>query len=479
LVILWGLAWHEATDASDPPESDIEVSGSTGQDFCAFPGSSGPGGRGPATKTYLPAAIDIEKYVKPVETGGIGGEGLTPGFWKTHSSYGPAPLAGWPQTHYRPDASYNTGFGVSVVGSPTLLQALGTGGGVNALLRHSTAALLNADTPNIDYAYTVAQVMTLTKAAIESGDAALIEAAKNQFAVENEKGADLTPTGTLLMTPAAGFGCAADDPTGPVVPIGSTVQLTFVVTNPGEVPVANVVVTDNNETTGTAAADFNPTPVLAADNVHNVGDDNGNNLLDPGEVWLYTWTKTVTDGQHTNIATVTSTAVDGPHSDSDAANWTGYSLTPDIDIEKTTNGPTNSNPTAPDYDNEDEADGDGMPVLAPGSTVTWTYKVTNTGNVPFAAADIKIVDDNGTPDYAAADLSTAATGSKRISYVSGDTNNNGYLDLTAAWIYTATGVVQNLAGSTPVPGAATAFTFSGGTATYGPPATSASSRRAG
>jgi hypothetical protein len=57
---------------------------------------------------------------------------------------------------------------------------------------------------------------------------------------------------------------------------------------------------------------------------------------------------------------------------------------PGIDMEKTTNGPTNANPTAPDYDNEDAENGPGVPILTPGSTVTWTYKVTNTGQLPFS-----------------------------------------------------------------------------------------------
>ena len=66
-----------------------------------------------------------------------------------------------------------------------------------------------------------------------------------------------------------------------------------------------------------------------------------------------------------------------------AARPSRSSSSPGIDIEKTTNGPTNSNPTAPDYDNEDAANGPGVPILTPGSTVTWTYKVTNTGGVAF------------------------------------------------------------------------------------------------
>ena len=60
-------------------------------------------------------------------------------------------------------------------------------------------------------------------------------------------------------------------------------------------------------------------------------------------------------------------------------NFGNRQLVPGIDLEKTTNGPTNSNPTAPDYDNEDSENGPGVPILTPGSTVTWTYKVTNTG----------------------------------------------------------------------------------------------------
>ena len=50
--------------------------------------------------------------------------------------------------------------------------------------------------------------------------------------------------------------------------------------------------------------------------------------------------------------------------------------------------------------------GPGVPILTPGSTVTWTYKVTNTGNVPFTSSQVVIVDDNGTPGNTADDLST-------------------------------------------------------------------------
>lgn len=85
-----------------------------------------------------------------------------------------------------------------------------------------------------------------------------------------------------------------------------------------------------------------------------------------------------------------------------------YVLTPGIDLEKTTGGPSNANPTAPDYDNEDTPDGAGVPVLTAGSSVTWTYKLTNTGNVDFARADLALVDDNGTPRRRSSSCSRAS-----------------------------------------------------------------------
>ncbi|HNO73182.1 MAG TPA: SdrD B-like domain-containing protein, partial [Accumulibacter sp.] len=165
-------------------------------------------------------------------------------------------------------------------------------------------------------------------------------------------------------------------------------------------------------------------------------------------------------GVYENKATVTAP---GATSDSDLSHYKNPVVptpTPKIDIEKTTNGPSNSNATAPDYDNEDAANGAGVPVLTPGSSVTWTYKVTNTGNVAFAKNDVAIVDDNGTTGNTADDLSVA---NGKITYQSGDTNTNNLLDPGEAWLYKATGTVQNLTAA----GAATTFDFSGSSATDG------------
>jgi cysteine-rich repeat protein len=73
---------------------------------------------------------------------------------------------------------------------------------------------------------------------------------------------------------------------------------------------------------------------------------------------------------------------------------------PGIDIEKVTDSPDNQNTTPPDFDNEDNANGVGVPVIPAGSDIIWTYKVTNTGDVAFAKSDVIVQDSvaevNGT-----------------------------------------------------------------------------------
>ena len=66
---------------------------------------------------------------------------------------------------------------------------------------------------------------------------------------------------------------------------------TYVVTNAGTVPLANVVVTDDK--LGPIAG-----PVS--------GDTNSNGILDLTETWTYVTTATALAGQQTNIGTVTS-----------------------------------------------------------------------------------------------------------------------------------------------------------------------------
>ena len=107
------------------------------------------------------------------------------------------------------------------------------------------------------------------------------------------------------------------------------------------------------------------------------GDSNGDGLLDLTETWIYTTTATALAGQQTNVGTVTG---QDPNTgttvtDDNPANYFGDA--PAISIVKFVNGQDADSPTGPQ--------------VAVGSTVTFTYVVTNTGNVPLA--NVVVSDD--------------------------------------------------------------------------------------
>lgn len=186
----------------------------------------------------------------------------------------------------------------------------------------------------------------------------------------------------------------ADIPTGPFIPVGNSVTWTYVVTNTGNVPLSNIVVTDNQGVT----------PVYVS------GDTNDDNFLDLDETWIFEAAGTAVPGQYANIGSVVGTPPSGPNvTDSDPSHYIGfYSDRPNINIEKATNGVDADTPTGPP-----------IPI---GGAVTWTYVVTNPGNVPLS--DVVVTDNQGVVPV----------------YLSGDTNDDDLLDVDETWIYEATGV---------------------------------------
>ena len=180
------------------------------------------------------------------------------------------------------------------------------------------------------------------------------------------------------------------------------------------------------------------------------------------------WKATTVANSLVNTATVTSP---NGFTDTNSANNSATDTDcipqqlPGIDIEKTTTGTPNANPVTPDYDNEDSANGVGVPILTPGSAVTWTYKVTNSGNVNFATSEIVVVDDNGTPTFAGDDMSISNGKITFSSVAVGDADN--ILEPGEMWLYNATGAVQSVL--VPTSGASTTFEFQSSTATSGTP----------
>jgi len=84
-------------------------------------------------------------------------------------------------------------------------------------------------------------------------------------------------------------------PTGPVLTVGSAVAWTYQATNMGNVALADVTVSES---------DPSVLPVYQS-------GDNGNNLLDPGETWVFAAAGTAVEGQYANTATVTGTDATG------------------------------------------------------------------------------------------------------------------------------------------------------------------------
>jgi hypothetical protein len=85
-------------------------------------------------------------------------EGCTPGYWRNH-------YEDWPATGYHTSDYFNTVFGVSYF-SPTYTLARAiwqNGGGLGRLARHGTAALLSAAHPEVNYPYTVAEVIAIVR----------------------------------------------------------------------------------------------------------------------------------------------------------------------------------------------------------------------------------------------------------------------------------------------------------------------------
>ncbi|MEH2568857.1 beta strand repeat-containing protein [Bradyrhizobium sp. AZCC 2289] len=180
---------------------------------------------------------------------------------------------------------------------------------------------------------------------------------------------------------------------------GQVINYTIEVDNTGNIDLTGVTLTD------TSFADSGAT--RGADIVGN-----NDNILDVGEKWSFTASHTVTQAEMNAGADLVNTAtVDTTQTaPQDATATTVVDQDPSIHIEKVTTG----------FDGTANHTGDGISILA-GSGVTWTYTVTNDGNVDLS--NIAVTDSKGVTPV----------------YVSGDTNGDHILETTETWVYKATG----------------------------------------
>lgn len=121
-----------------------------------------------------------------------GGEGCTPGFWQNWTGMPPGnqPNA-WAATGYHWSDPFTSAGFVDAYDGRTLLEVLERGGGgMNALGRHTVAALLNAAHPDVAYDLGVAEVVSMfNDVVVNDGN---VNALKNQFEALNEQGCPLS-----------------------------------------------------------------------------------------------------------------------------------------------------------------------------------------------------------------------------------------------------------------------------------------------
>ena len=167
---------------------------------------------------------------------------------------------------------------------------------------------------------------------------------------------------------------------------GGHVDFTFVVTNPGNVVLVSVRVAD----------------LRCPDVTFSGGDANSNARLEPGETWRYACSGRLLV---TTTDSATATAVFGTVLVRDSEETTipvGFNR-PAIHLESSVS----------------------PSVLAGGGgSATFSYVVTNVGNVPIAG------------------LSVIDTACAPIGYGSGDVNQNGRLDLSETWRFSCTATIS-------------------------------------
>jgi hypothetical protein len=211
--------------------------------------------------------------------------------------------------------------------------------------------------------------------------------------------------------------CADDESGTPLADdaklLSGPVKYEIVVTNTGNVGLTNILVTDDNGTPGDSKDDFTTTILSLA----------------AGASATITYDGTWAAGSHTNTAE--ATAVSGTTNLDETNSASYFGLNPDIQLTKLTNGSQNA--------------GD----LLKGQAITWTYTVTNDGNVDLT--NIVVVDDNGTPlnpndDVTVGTIASLAQGQSTTITLTGTAGDHSYTNTATA---TAATITDDCGGTFP------------------------------
>jgi uncharacterized repeat protein (TIGR01451 family) len=179
---------------------------------------------------------------------------------------------------------------------------------------------------------------------------------------------------------------------------GDTITYSYVVDNTGNVSLNSVALTDPGVSfNGGPANALTTGPTLAS------GDTDADNILDVNEVWTYSATYVLTQGNVDAAAGVTdgvsntvSATADNPQGAPVAPTPGGSTLTAETTI-----------PASPALTIDKTADTAGP--LTVGQVVNYTYLVTNTGNVTISGVDVDETAFNGTGTPAPNPTTTGST----------------------------------------------------------------------
>ncbi|SFU15003.1 conserved repeat domain-containing protein, partial [Algoriphagus locisalis] len=169
---------------------------------------------------------------------------------------------------------------------------------------------------------------------------------------------------------------------------GDVIDYNITVRNTGNVSISDVEVSDPQATSGPD---------------YSSGDTNTNDILEVGEIWVFTASYEVTqedidNGSFTNSATASGDPTAGDLDDASGSTTVNATLNPSWTLTKT--------PTPTDYD-------------AVGDVITYTISVENTGNVSIQNPTVSDPGADATPVYSSGD------------------DGDGVLEVNETWVFTA------------------------------------------